>query len=74
MGSFDEDSVGAAIVGSNGDGFIEEPMEVFDTDGLVVTTGSDMEFDMKNCADFLEETFEGAAVVNDDQPAEADFE
>ena len=51
MGSFDKDSGGSAIVGSNGDGFIEESMEVFCTNGLVITASSDMEFDMENCAD-----------------------
>ena len=72
MGSFDKDSVGATIDSCNGNSFVHILVEVFNTNGLVIATGSNMEFDMENCADFLEETFEGAAVV--DQPAEADFE
>ncbi len=74
MGSFDKDGVGSAIVGGNGEGFVEETMEVFETNSLVVATSSDMEFDTEDCADFLEEAFESAAIVDDDQATETDLE
>jgi hypothetical protein len=74
MSGFDEDGVGAAIIGGDGNGFVKEPMKVFDADGFVVAASSDMEIDSKDGADFFEKAFEGAAVVDDDQTAETDLE
>jgi len=74
MGGFDENSVSSTVIGSDGDGFIEEAMEVFDTDSFVVAASGNMDIDIQNGADGLEETFEGTAVVDNDETAEADFQ
>ena len=47
MGGFDKHSVGASIIGSDANSFVEEPMEVLDTNGFVVATGSHMDIDMQ---------------------------
>ena len=86
MSSFDEDGVGATIIGGNSDCFVEESMKVFDANGFIkeavemfhadsfmVAASSNMEVDIQNCTDFLEEAFESAAVVDDDQTAKTDF-
>ena len=54
MGSFDEDGVGATIVTGNGDSFVQEAVEVFDTNSFVVAASSDVEIDVQNAADVLE--------------------
>ena len=72
-GSFDENGVSAAFVGNNGDSFIEELVEVFDTNGFVVAVGGDMNVDVQKGADGLEKAFECAAVVDGDEAAEAYF-
>ena len=65
MGCFDEDSVGTAIVASNSNSFVEEAVEVFDTNGFMIATSGYMEIDAEDGADFFEETFEGTAVIDD---------
>jgi hypothetical protein len=62
--SFNEDSVGATIVGSDAPGFIEKAMEVFDANSFVVASNSDTNINVEDGADFLEETFESAAAIN----------
>ena len=74
VSSFHEDGVSATIISSNGDGFIEEAMKVFDADSFVVAFGSDVERDVEEEADGLKQAFESAAVVDDDNTTEADFE
>jgi hypothetical protein len=74
VGSFDEDCVGTTIVAGNSNSFVEEAVEVLDADSLVIATSSNMEIDIEDRADFFEETFEGATVVDDNQTAEADFQ
>ena len=74
MGGFDENSVGTAIVTSNSDSFVQEAVEVFDTNGFMIATGCDMEIDAEDGADFFEETFEGTAVVDNNEAAEANFQ
>ena len=73
MSSFDEDSVSATIIGSDGNGFIEEAVEMFHANSFVVAVSSNMEVDTQNRTDFLEEALESAAVVNDDQTAKPHF-
>jgi hypothetical protein len=74
MGSLDEDCVGSSIVGGDGDCFVQETMEVFDADSLVIATSGDMNINVEDRANSLEEAFESTAIVDDDQSAEADFE
>jgi hypothetical protein len=64
MRSFNEDSVVATIVGSNAQGFVKKAMEMFDANSFIVAPSSDMNINVEDGADFLEETFEGAAVIN----------
>jgi hypothetical protein len=73
MGSFDEDGVGATIIGGDGNSFIQKPVEVFDANSLVIAASSDMNVDVQNRTDGLEEAFESAAVIDNNQPAKADF-
>jgi hypothetical protein len=74
VGGFDEDDVGASIVGSDSDSFIKKTVEVFDGNGFVVASSSDVDIDMENIADGLEQTLEGTAIVDDDKTAEADLQ
>jgi hypothetical protein len=74
MGSLDKHSVSAAIIGRDADSFIQKAMEVFNTNSFVVTTGSHMDINMQKGADSLEDTFEGAAVVNNEETTKANFE
>ena len=74
MGGFDKNSVGTTVVGCDCNSFVQKSVKVFNTDGFVIAAGGDMDIDIEDVADFLEETFEGAAVVDDDQAAEADFQ
>jgi hypothetical protein len=46
---------------------------VFNTNSFVVTTGSHMDINMQKGADSLEDTFEGAAIVNNEEAAKANF-
>jgi hypothetical protein len=64
MGSFDEDGVGAAVVSSDANSFVQKSMKMFDTNSFVVATSSDMDFDVEDRTNFVEETFESAAVVD----------
>ena len=66
VGGFDEDSVGTTVVASDGDSFVQEAVKVFDADSFVITASSDVKIDVQNAADVLEQTFEGAAIVDDD--------
>jgi hypothetical protein len=66
MGSFDEDGVSATIVAGNSNSFIQETVEMFNTNSFVVATSSDVDIDIENRADGFEEAFESAAVVDDD--------
>jgi hypothetical protein len=62
--SFDEDSVGAAIIGSDAHGFVKEAMKMFDANSFVVAASSHMNVNVEDGADFVEETFESAAVID----------
>jgi hypothetical protein len=66
MGCFDKDDVAALVIGSDGGCFVEEPMEFFDANGLMITAWCDMDVNFEGCADGLNKTFESAAVINDD--------
>jgi hypothetical protein len=74
MGGFDEDFVGTAVISSNGDGFVEKAVEFFDTNGFVITAGSNVDVDVEDGTDGLEEAFEGAAIVHNNESTESDFE
>ena len=74
MSSFDEDSVSATIIGSDGNGFIEEAVEMFHANSFVVAAISDMEVDIQSRTDLLEQALESAAIINSDQTAETDFQ
>jgi hypothetical protein len=71
---FDKDGIGAMVIGGNGNSFIQKLMGVFNTDSFVVAFGSNVEGDVKEKADGFEKTFESAAVVNNDNAAETNFE
>jgi hypothetical protein len=72
--SFDKNRFSAAIVGSDSNSFIEELVEMFNSDSFVVTASSDMKVNGKSSADSLEEAFKSAAVINDNQSAESDLQ
>ena len=74
MGSLDEDCVGSSIVGGDGDCFVQETMEVFDADSLVIATSGDMNINVEDRANSLEEAFESTAVVDDNETTETDFQ
>jgi hypothetical protein len=64
MRTFNKDSVGAAIVGRDAHGFVKKAMEMFDANSFVVALSSNMNVNVEDGADFLEETFEGADIIN----------
>jgi hypothetical protein len=49
-------------------------VKVFNANSLVVAASSDVDIDIQDATDFFEKTFKSAAVVDDDQAAEADFQ
>ena len=71
---FDENGVGAAIIGGNGNSFVQKAMEFLDTDSFMVAASSNMDFDVEKRTNFLKEALERAAVVDRNQTAEADFQ
>jgi hypothetical protein len=66
--------VSAAIVGSDSNSFIEESVEVFNSDSFVVAASSNIQVNGKSSADSLKEFFKSAAVINDNQTAESDLQ
>ena len=74
VGSFNKDSVGATIVRCNCSSFVQKPVEVFNANSLVVATSSNMDVNVQDIADRAEETFEGAAVINNNQTTETNFQ
>jgi hypothetical protein len=74
VGGVDKDDVGASIIGSDSESFIKKTVKVFDRNGFVVAPGSDVDVDMENIADGLEQTLQGAAIVDDDKTAEANLQ
>jgi hypothetical protein len=74
VGSLDEDSVSATVVSRNSNSFIQETMKVLNTNGFVIATGSNMNAYVQNRRDRLEQTLEGAAVVDDNETTETDFQ
>ena len=69
VGGFHKNGIGATIVGSNGNGLVEEAVEMLDAIGLMIAASGDM----RDLADFFEQAFEGAAVIDDDQTTKTDF-
>jgi hypothetical protein len=74
VSSLDEDCVGASIIGGDGNCVVQESVEVFDANSFVVATSCDMNINVEDGANSLEEAFESAAVIDNDQPAETDFQ
>jgi hypothetical protein len=74
VGSLDEDSVSATVVSGDSDSFVQETMKVLNTDGFVVATGSNMDAHVQNRTDGFKQTLEGAAVVDDNEATETDFQ
>jgi len=56
----------------NGDGFVEDAEEAFDREGLVIAGSDGVKTDFENRTHVLEEAFEFAIVVDNDEAAEAD--
>jgi hypothetical protein len=52
------------IIGGNSDGLVQKAIEVLNSDSLVVAFGGNIEVDIQKEADGLEEAFEGAAIVD----------
>lgn len=74
MIGFDKDSVGATVISCNGDGLVEEAVEMLDTCGFVIATSGNVNHDVQNGADRLEETIESSAIINNDKTAKANFQ
>ena len=74
VGSFDKHSVSSMVVGSDGGGFIQKPVKMFDADCFVIAFGGTMESNAEEQANVLEESFECAAVVDNNDATESDFE
>ena len=63
----------AAIRAGDGDCFVQIPEESLDADGFVIAARSGVKTDAEECASVCEDTTEGAAGVDDDKTAHADF-
>jgi hypothetical protein len=63
--SFNKNRVSATIFGSDSNSFIEESLQVFNSDSFVVAASSDMKVNGKSSANSLEESFKSAAVIDD---------
>ena len=74
MGGFDKDGVGTSVITGNVDCLVEETVKVFHANSFMVAASSDMEVDVQNTTDVLEQAFESAAIVDDDQATESNFE
>ena len=58
MSSFSKNCDGAKIIGGDGHCFVQEAMEVLNANSLAIALSSNMNGDVKDSADFFEETFE----------------
>ena len=74
MGGFNKNLIGTAVIGGNGDSFVEEAVEFFYSDSFVVTAGGNMNVDVQDGADGVEEAFESATVVHNNESTETDFQ
>jgi hypothetical protein len=74
VGSFDKNGVGATVIGSNSDGFVEESVEAFDANGFVITTSGNMNIDAENVANGDEKAFKIAAIIDNNKTTEADLQ
>jgi hypothetical protein len=54
MGGFNENFVGVIVIGSDGNSFVEELVELFDADSLVVAVCSDMNVNVQHGTDSVE--------------------
>ena len=74
VSSFDKHGVSSSVVGSDGDGFIQKPVKMFDADCFGIAFGGTMESNAEEQANVLEESFECAAIVDNDDATESGFE
>ena len=74
VGGFDEYGIGATVIGSDSNSFVEESVKAFDANGFVVAASGNMNIDVEDVADSDEEAFEVAAVINNDETAETDLQ
>jgi hypothetical protein len=74
VGSFDEDSVGATVIGSDSNSLVEKSVKALGTNGFVITTSGNMNVDAKDVADADKEAFEIATIVDNNQTTETDFQ
>jgi hypothetical protein len=74
VGGFDKNSVGATIIGGNGDSFIQKPMKVFNADCFVVAFGGYVEGNVEEEADGFKEAFESTAIINHNNAAKTNLE
>ena len=71
--SFNKHGISAAIIGSDSNSFIEESVEVFNSDGFVIALSSDMDVNELSSANGLEES-KSAAVINNNQTAKSELQ
>jgi hypothetical protein len=74
VGSFNENGIGATVVGSDSNSFVEESVEALYANGFVITASGHVNIDTQDVADGGEKAFEIAAVIDDDQTAETDLQ
>jgi hypothetical protein len=74
VGSFDEDSVGATVIGSDSNSFVEKFVKALDANGFVITMSGNMNDDAKDVADGDKEAFQIATIVDNNQTTETDFQ
>ena len=75
VGCYHENGIGATIIGSDGDSFIQELMKMLDANSLVVASStSNMNIVIEDAADLFDETFERTAVVDNEQSTKANFQ
>ena len=74
VGGFNKYGIGATVIGSDSDSFVEESVKAFNANGFVVAASGNMNIDVEDVADSDEEAFEVAAVINNDETAETDLQ
>jgi hypothetical protein len=66
MAGFNEDRIGATVIGCDGDGFVKVSMEFFNANSHMITASGDVKSDIQKLAHILKKAFEIAAIVDDD--------
>jgi hypothetical protein len=73
VSSLDKNSVGALVIGGNGNSLVEKMVEVFDSNSFMIPTSSDIDINVEKGTDGLKEALEGASIIDNNQPAETNF-